>query len=192
MAYTIRVKTHPSDQQYLFDKTFNSQEEFQTVKKLCISRREIGFFESMLITARTNTLENCATDFFFPTLINHALKTHDLALKILMTIDLFIVDICTLPIRLITLLPRMLYNEYNRKETHPFYIYLINQGVPAEALGDHIFLEQQYIEGRIGLPQGLECDQNRVTSKLALNFIQLPKGVSSGYKEYSGVGIVHP
>jgi hypothetical protein len=183
MAYAIRVKAYPNDTRYLFEKNLDTQEEFQAIQNLCVSRREIGYFESYLITARTNTWENFATDFFFPTTIHHALTIHNLALKILATIDFIILDTITLPIRLITLLPRFIYNEHNSKETHAFYKYLVKQGVSAEALGDHIFLEKQWMENE-GWP-------HRITYQKALNFIELPVGVNSAQITYYRRGVVN-
>ncbi len=169
MGYAIRVKANPDDAQYLFVKNFNSLEEFQGVKNLCYNRRTIGFLESTTITVRTNTLQNFAKDFFFPTLINHALKIHDLALKIICTIAFICLDICTLPIRICTLLPLCIANGLHPKVSHPLYQYLLAHQVPAVALDDHIYLELDYIEGRRGAYEDI------VTVGNTLNLIQLPE-----------------
>lgn len=60
-----------------------------------------------------------------------------------------IYDIISLPIRLITAIPRHLYNAARPKETHPLYRYLIDNGVPAATLSaDYVYLKLSWVEKR--------------------------------------------
>lgn len=120
-----------------------------------------------MITVRTNTLQNLAIDFFFPTLINHALKTNDFALKILKAIACALLDICTLPFRLITL-PSRMADEKCSKQSHPLHQYLLSQQVPAETLNDHVFVELKE-----AADTNLEDLSMIETVKKTCNFIQL-------------------
>jgi hypothetical protein len=182
MTYTIRVQKSPEYLQEgnseLLIKNFNSAEEFQAVMDLCDNKRRIGLLESLIVPIRTDNLNNFCKDLFLPGLFNEALKTEDVALKIFLCILMPIFDIITLPIRLITVIPRYIYNAMHPKEAHPFYQYLIDKGVAIEDLsGDHIYLETEWIGGLRG--SLFEGYRNLTTQGNTLNFIPLPISVSS-------------
>lgn len=88
------------------------------------NRGSYGILPMLLCVIRTDTLENFVTDLFLPTFINCAQRVHQLAGKITAGIFFFIVDIATLPLRLITLLPRVIISLLYTKENHPGYSYL--------------------------------------------------------------------
>lgn len=170
MDFSIKIKAKPDDQHCIFSKSFNTSEEFKAVTLHCINRRRIGFFESTLITVRTNNLGHFCKDFFLPTLINQALKANDIALKILMTSICLVLDLCTLPLRLITIVPRHFYNNHYQKHNHPLYKYLLNHAVTLDALKmDHVYLERELLGG---------------SDNETFNFIQLPKFESPIRKEF--------
>ena len=173
MGYTIRVQSSASLEaanRNLLVKDFNSKEEFQAVANLCENKRRISWPESLIIPVRTDNLDNFCKDFFLPGLFSEALKTHDLATKIILCIFMPIYDMITLPIRFITVIPRYIYNATHPKEAHPFYQYLINNGVAAEDLSaGHVYLETKQGEG----------NHPSTTRGNTFNFMHLPKSVSS-------------
>ena len=130
MVYAIRVQKSPEylqdDNPNLLVRNFNSKEEFQAVVNLCDNKRRINWLESLIIPVRTDNLNNFCKDFFLPGLFNPAFKTQDVALTIFLCMLMPVYDIMTLPIRLITVIPRYVYNSIHPKESHPFYQYLIN------------------------------------------------------------------
>lgn len=196
MSYTIRVQKSPEYLQggnpNLLVKNFNSLEEFQAVSNLCDNKRRISWLESLIIPVRTDTLRNFCQDFFLPGLFNEALKTKDVALKIFLCIMMPIYDVITFPIRLITVIPRFIYNAIYPKEAHPFYQYLINNGVAAADLSaGHVYLETEWMEGRRGLGQ-LEGEHNLTTQGDTFNFMHLPKFASSIRHEFSRRGVPNP
>jgi len=196
MTYTIRVQKSPEYLQVgnpdLLIKNFNSVEEFQAVANLCDNKRRISWLESLIIPVRTDNFNSFCKDFFLPGLFNEALKTKDVALKIFLCIMMPIYDIITFPIRLITVIPRSIYNAMHPKEAHPFYQYLINNGVDAADLSvGHVYLETEWMEGRRGLGQ-FESNRNLTTQGDTFNFMHLPKSVSSIRHEFSRRGVPDP
>lgn len=69
-----------------------------------------GLLFAALIPVRTN-LKDVWVDFFCPNTAQ-ALKIQNVALRIMMTFKFIILDACTLPVRFLTLIPRIIYNEY--------------------------------------------------------------------------------
>jgi hypothetical protein len=182
MTYAIRVgKSFGSTEDgspYLLDKRFNSLEELQAVGKLCHNRRRIYYLESLIIPVRTDNIGNFCKDFFFPGLFEVALRTHNAGVKIFLCIVTTVIDIVFLPIRLITVIPRYIYNATHPKEAHPFYQYLINNGVDKQDLSKgHVYLEFEWIEGRRGLGR-FEADLNVTIQGDTFNFMHLPLDVS--------------
>ena len=183
----IKVKTTLDNTEYLFQRSFNSAVEDQVFMDRCVNKRRIGLFESLVITVRTDNFNNFCKDFFLPGLINHALRINDMAPKIIFSIVFTIIDIYTLLLRVITIIPRYFYNAANTKETHPLYRYLVANGVNEEHLAaGHVYFEYEYKEGRRGVGDGL------VTHGETFNFIQLPEtasSISSFYSWHGGTGI---
>ncbi|EKD86217.1 MAG: hypothetical protein ACD_37C00407G0002 [uncultured bacterium] len=189
MSYTIRVQKSPEYLQGgnpdLLVKNFNSVEEFQAVSSLCDNKRRISWLESLIIPVRTDTLGNFCQDFFLPGLFNKALKVKDVAIKMFLCV-------ITFPIRLITVIPRCIYNVVYPKEAHPFYQYLINNGVAAADLSaGHVYLETEWMEGRRGLGQ-FEGEHNLTTQGNTFNFMHLPKSVSIISRAFSRRGVPNP
>jgi hypothetical protein len=192
VSYSIKVSTNAEFRQVepppFFVRNFASTEEFQRVTSLCDNKRRIGWLESLVIPVRTNNLNNFCKDFFFPGLFNRALKTHDVATKIFLCIFMPICDIISLPIRLITAIPRYLYNAAHPKETHPLYRYLMDNGVPAATLSaDYVYLKFSWIENKGVF--GQERERNLTTQGETFNFIQLPTAISNVRHEFCKYGL---
>lgn len=71
----------------------------------------------LLVPLRTNRLKNLMEDLFFPTIVHHAMKVQEIGAKILAIVATFFVDLFTLPIRLVTCIPRIIYQV--RQPKHP-------------------------------------------------------------------------
>ncbi len=171
-----------------FVRNFDSAEEFQRATNLCDNKRRIGWLESLVIPVRTDNLNNFCKDFFLPGLFNHALKTHDVATRIFLCIIMPIYDILSLPIRLITAIPRYLYNAAHPKESHPLYQYLIDNGVLAATLSaDYVYLELSWVENRGVF--GEERERNLTTQGETFNFIQLPTNISNISRDFCKQGL---
>jgi hypothetical protein len=197
MSYKIRVQQSPEylrfEKRDLLVKSFNSFEEFQDVFNLCDNKRRISWLESLLIPVRTDTFSSFCQDFLLPGLFNEALKTKHVAGKIFLGVFMTIVDIITFPIRLITVIPRCIYNALYPKEAHPFYQYLINNGVAATDLrAGHVYLEMQSIEGPKGLGQQFEDERNLITAGCTFNFMHLPQSVSTITAAWNSRGVSSP
>ena len=190
-SYTIRIKDSVEQQQWLFEKTFDNPDEFhQVVETRCIDRPRIGCFESLVITVRTDTLRNFCEDFFLPTFIHHAMQINDMGTKIIMGFTFLILDICTLPIRIITLLPRYYANAQSPREAHPLHQYLTEQGAPAGLLNrDFIQLQIEespkskgecHVEAEEGTSLEIDHsnDERPFSIEQTFNFIDLPENIS--------------
>lgn len=168
----------------LFCKRFESRErdDFQSVVNLLDNKRRVGLLESLMVPVRTDNMRDFCTDFFFPGLFNEALKTRDVVEKVLLVIILGVVDIATLPVRLITVIPRCMHNSSHSKQSHPFYRYLINNGVAPDDLSEpYVYLKvasfSWCLEGdQEGTNQG---QYNMAAREETFNFVELPKKASS-------------
>jgi len=87
------------------------------------------------VVARTNTFSNFCQDFFFPTFFHQVVKVRRTVDRIFSYLASLLNDLATLPIRFITLIPRIIYNTIHGKKEHPLYQYLlVQEGVPQALL----------------------------------------------------------
>lgn len=93
-------------------------------------RSLIAPFKASLMVVRTNNWNSFATDFFLPTTMNHAIKAT--TCKVIAMMAALILDIFTFPIRLITLIPRVVYNTWQGKV--PLHKYLLSKDVDPKLL----------------------------------------------------------
>jgi hypothetical protein len=178
LSYAIRVQS-VSGGIDLLQKIYDSDIQWNADVELCVSKPRIGWFKALLIPVRTDSLKKFCKDFFLPGFFNHALKTHDFALKVFQCLLMPIFDLITLPIRLITVIPRYLYNAKQPKQAHLFYRFLINNGVPANALDDnHVYVEVARMGGPVDV-MGKKYKEHFVLQGKTLNFIELPQYVSA-------------
>jgi len=164
--FSIKVKVNSDyNESWLFERKFNTKEEFETVANYCSSRKRTGFLESSIITVRTDNSTDFCKDFFLPTFVNRAKMVTDTASKILAIPISLIADISTMIFRIITIIPRYFYNAHYSRETHPFHQYLTQAGADARLLKtNHIYLSFEWKDS-----------QNRIEKEETLNFIDLPE-----------------
>jgi hypothetical protein len=168
MTFSVRIKAHINDSEYLFRKNYETREEFQTFSNCCADRKCIGTFEATLITVRTDTSKNFQSDFFLPTFMHLASKTQSVAEKIFY----LIADICTFAIRAITLIPRLIQNMQHQKQNHPLYTYLQQNGVNLENLGlDHVYVEREWTEDA----SAPDARKTQFFSARTIKFLELPQ-----------------
>ncbi len=174
MTFEIKIYQHPVGDRremgpVLWQQTFATEAEFQEISRLCNTVSRVGMFTATVITVRTDTCENFCKDFFFPSVVNHALKTHDLATKIFIGIVWVFWDLATLPIRLITLIPRHFYNQGHSRQLHPLQEYLASLRASEDLLrADTVYLKKKWVE------QNLQC-----TSEGTFDFVEVPQFATS-------------
>lgn len=180
MTFAIKVKSHAASEYILFERNFANAQELLPVSLLCVSKIRVNVLLALAMPVRTDSFESFKKDFFFPAYMNAALTAHDVFGRILESALLIFLDVCTFPLRVITLVPRHLYNLYHKKEDHPFYQYLRANQVALEALNlDQVYVERKYVAPSLQIP-GFENDSvyDQVTKKETLNFVQVPENGS--------------
>lgn len=106
-----------------------SKAEFNKVDKLCRDRTNMaGVVKAVLLPIRTNTIGNIAKDLFLPLVC--AIKVQEIGFRIFLSLLLLPLDVLTLPIRLVTLIPRAIMNCKTAPKKHPLSIYLEKHAVP--------------------------------------------------------------
>ncbi len=108
--------------------TLQNEDEFFDVQELCQNRTNLScFFKASVVPLRTDW-EHLSRDLFLPCLMNGILKTKNVS-SVCFVLLAIVWDIATLPIRLQTLLPRMLYNFRSKAHVHPLMTYLQRKGI---------------------------------------------------------------
>jgi hypothetical protein len=103
------------------DFQLEGEVEFTKATSLCNNQKNMApLWKQTIVPIRTDE----ASDLFLPTLMNYALKTKDCANNVFIVMGALVWDLCTLPIRLITYLPRLAYNATRTSENHPLIPYL--------------------------------------------------------------------
>jgi hypothetical protein len=114
--------TNPENQ--IFWQKQLTEAEYDEVKN-CVEDRSVDGFKGCFFPVRTNNWNNFSKDFFFPSMINYAAKTGDVFQRMIEHVVLFFVDLITLPIRVLTCIPRIIYNAM--QEERPISLYLKKQ-----------------------------------------------------------------
>lgn len=119
-----------------------NEEELQHVEALCKDPHNMaGFLKATVVPIRTDHWDVLTRDLFFPTLCNFSLpstaplssyntgKIHSVSTAALLLLSI-LWDIATLPIRLLTLIPRVVYNNSMTPSEHPLQVFLREKGIP--------------------------------------------------------------
>lgn len=131
----------------------NDKKEFKKVFELCQNRKNmITGIKASVVPIRTDRFDTLAKDLFFPTLLSQvesnqdrkAFHTHTVGSAILITVSL-LWDLMTLPIRLLTLIPRIYHNKYVKPSEHPLQIFLREKGI--------LINKQTCVSGPIDCPE---------------------------------------
>jgi hypothetical protein len=153
--FSVKIQTY-SEYDYrmnsfLLSKNFNTVAEFNTCTELFLknNQKRIGCLKALLIPVRTDRFGNLCKDFFLPTVSAYltATKVQSLFCRILISLILAPVDIISFPFRVITIIPRFIYNMAHPKESNAIYKYLISEGIDAQRLKEgYVFAEISWIE----------------------------------------------
>lgn len=167
----------------LWEKSLHSEKEYLDVKKMCLSGRSV-FFMCWLVPIRTNTLSNFTEDFFFPTLYHKASSVSSYAERFFENLVYFLIDLLTLPIRVITCIPRAIYNT---QKEHALLTYLKSCGINKQLINtDHVRVQITFKcdEGSTFLEEAdFSGKKRKVTyqkGELTVQFIDVPNLLFSG------------
>lgn len=86
-------------------------EEVSLIESYWENRPPVTNFSALLYPVRTNNFKNFALDLFLPATMQAALRIENVVLKVFAILAGVALDVLTLPIRLITALPRAIYNH---------------------------------------------------------------------------------
>lgn len=137
-----------------------TDDEYQNTHDYSKSKNTVSLLAGTIKPVRTNSLSNFATDFFLPTTINHANKVQNIVVKIFALLASLVLDILTLPIRLLTFLPRIYFNS--KQEETSLHKYLKEQGV------DSTLVNSDYVNVK------LYCMGTKRWEKFHVNFVEVP------------------
>jgi hypothetical protein len=124
----------------VWEKPLQQAADYRKLKKICLSGNTVNFPYICLFPVRTNSLGNFAQDFFFPVLYHRASRVASLAQRLIENCICFLIDLVTLPIRMITSIPRAIYNTQQKE--HRLLTYLKQHGAPKQLTQtDHVQVE---------------------------------------------------
>jgi hypothetical protein len=133
---TYRIKVYNLDSSLAWEKQL-SNEEFPQVKDFAKSRGCSSVIPAILKPTRTNNLTNFSKDFFFPVTLHYTIKMENTVRKIFIVLSSLALDMLTLPIRLLTLLPTVILHATAKR--HLLIKYLMAEGVNRKLLkSDHL------------------------------------------------------
>ncbi|GAB4234376.1 MAG: hypothetical protein Tsb0021_13670 [Chlamydiales bacterium] len=124
MSNYIQLKDSANN--IIWEKNLSNQ-EFQDVKGYCNGREAVDLFSATLKPVRTHNLKVFASDFFFPTTVNHAIKVKSIVIKVFAILASLMLDFITFPVRLLTCIPRAISNS--RQSEHSLLHYLNHQNL---------------------------------------------------------------
>lgn len=91
-----------------------------------------GVVFGVLCPIRTNTVKNFIVDVFLPTTINYTIKINKSVKRVFAVLGSIILDTMTLPVRLLTCIPRMIFNP--KKEDNKIFQAFKQRGINKEIL----------------------------------------------------------
>lgn len=130
----MKIKLFDQDNKKVWEKEIDKTEykHLRTITNPDLTNTSAG--TQFLIPVRTHSAKNLAVDLFSPMFVGQLCYRgypRDLSCaKHLEVIPLVLLELVTLPVRLATLFPRVIYNE--AKPEHPFRTWLYNEGVSAD------------------------------------------------------------
>lgn len=177
MGNFLQVKTDTVSWQKALD-----DEEFSKVKEYAkTSHKSLNTIDPLMYPVRTtNGLKNFLGDLFLPATTNLSLKIQSIFLKSVVSCATAICDIVTMPIRLITLLPRMYANA--RREEVPFRAFLRDQACDPRLINaESVRVKLVHVEDVVEV-NGIYTEQQRLQKK-EIHFAQVPWQNKSTFTE---------
>lgn len=166
-----------------------TRDEYQKVKDYAKGKDTVSIVPATFKPVRTNNWKNFSKDFFLPTTINHAVKVQHTVRKIFAILASLILDVLTFPVRLLTVIPRVISNA--KQSENPLQTYLIAEGVDKKLLeADHVRVRLEWEKTsqfpihfwttNDGVEHSKHGQENHWLEK-NVNFIELPMYEGSGY-----------
>ncbi|CDR34920.1 hypothetical protein [Criblamydia sequanensis] len=162
MTYTVNYSFEGVAQK--FDVT---KEDAEILKSKFVSSSKVSLLPAALIPVRTNNLSNFNKDLFLPTTLNHGVKANGSFKKVIAVAGAILLDLLTLPIRLITSVPRALFNAHNQ---NPLRTHLIKTKC-AEALFQADTINVVFTELRYLRHSGKTLEEKIIQN---INLIEIP------------------
>lgn len=132
-----------SNPKWICNVPLKNKDEYDTAHLICRKSENFWEFSALFIPVRTHNLKDFAKDFFIPTVIRYAIKIDSFLFDGIKFFFCLMLDIVTFPARVITVIPRVIYNIQFPKEKDPFFQFLKSKGVEVDNL-----LTQDYIKTR--------------------------------------------
>lgn len=185
---TFNIKVSSLENNIVWEKQLTN-DEYQQVKGYVKGKDTVSIIPATFKPVRTNNLKNFSKDFFLPTTLNHAIKVQHAVGKIFAILASLVLDVLTFPIRLLTVIPRVISNaEQKENQLHK---YLITEGV------DKKLLESGYVIVKLewektsqfptsfwttndGVQHSKHSQENHWCQK-QVNFIEVPTSEGSDY-----------
>lgn len=200
MSYTI-VFSDAHKGEVLLTQKYSELCKAEEINTYCQSARRITVLEALLYPVRTHTRDGFCCDLLIPlTATLHAVfRVKTAAQRIflcLLSLVCLSIDAITFPVRLLTTIPRCIYNRKYTKEQHPLYKYLLASGITkATLIGDIIRLDWNYItsSGQAalgdlkGFKQILNSPKLHAWTTTAVGLIPLPLACTHQYISERGL-----
>lgn len=134
MPFNIKVSN--LDNNTYWEKQLTA-DEYQQVKEYLKGKPVISMIPAIFQPVRTNNFKNFSKDFFLPTTINHAIKVKSIVVKIFAILASLILDLLSFPIRILTVIPRVIVNA--KQDKIKLNKYLIAQNADKKLIkSDHV------------------------------------------------------
>jgi len=134
MSISIRASSNVLS----FD-TLISEKDCIEVTRCCTIDRSVSLGVATFIPVRTNNFKDFLDDFILPVSLNcQSGRIQNKALKVLAILGAFLLDMATLPIRVFTAIPRLIFNR--RQSMHPLLQWMQDRGCQIDNLfGENCF-----------------------------------------------------
>lgn len=175
------VKISNLENKTVWEKPISIEEYKQIKSFMSKGHNTVLPFVAVLYPVRTNNLNNFAVDFFLPSTINIAIRVENVIGRVIATIAAIMLDVATLPIRLLTTIFRIQSNS-NRAIT-PLHRYLLDQKV------DSKLFETGYVNVHLSRIKtdveflGKKHDKINAYRSMNFNIIEMPE-----YKDWGSSG----
>lgn len=189
IGYQANVCLTNGDRTVMQSIKLRDKEELDQVKGFCKDRTNMaGWAKSSIMVIRTDEPGHFLLDLMAP-FLNGVTKVDNIALSIFLFAPALVLDFVTLPLRLLTLIPRMAYNYNVQSRAHPLTTFLKEKGLaPHNQIGQlEIELEEKQYTGEqfvLSLPtEGapIQVPFEGYTSKKSIYHLELARKESPIY-----------
>ncbi len=142
-TYSVKITNPDNNHDIIFEKNPISEGEYDEIDEYCKFKfKRSNGFRALFYPIRTHNREVFAKDTFLPTVFNRAIKVQNISIRIFALLAAIVLDIVTIPIRLLTCRQRYKYNRKNKvvmeqtpqESKHPLRKYLKDEGVSVKSL----------------------------------------------------------